>query len=56
MMQKKLFILFFCLFVIVLSALVSGCIFDKQDAPPVEPLDESVISSVDADVSSTDAA
>ncbi len=36
--------------VLVLAALVSGCIFDKQDAPPLEPLDESGISSVDADL------
>ncbi|MCK4555188.1 MAG: hypothetical protein KAT83_01145 [Candidatus Aenigmarchaeota archaeon] len=36
--------------VLVLAALVSGCIFDKQDAPQVEPLDESAVSSVDAEL------
>ena len=37
-------------FALVFTALVLGCVSDNQDASPVEPLDDGVISSVDADL------
>ncbi len=37
-------------FALVFTVLVLGCVSDKQDAPPLEPLDDGVISSVDTDL------
>ncbi|MCK5233771.1 MAG: hypothetical protein KAJ91_03045 [Candidatus Aenigmarchaeota archaeon] len=37
-------------FALVFAVLALGCVSDEQDAPSSEPLDDSVISSVDADL------
>ena len=37
-------------FALVFTVLVLGCVSDKQDAPSVEPLDDSAISSIGTDL------
>lgn len=37
-------------FALVFTVLVLGCVSEKQDAPAVEPLDDSAISSVGTDL------